>query len=340
MKCSITRLLGVAAIYLLIHLGIAACSGSQGDEEGLDAENQGEEGNGEEGNGEEGNGEEASNENGAIEGNNIPEGNAVTEEPTNATPVNGASGDGELQEIISAMNTQDESGAAPTTNATAAPAVDAAAVTSTAPATDAAAAAAAVTSAPSTPAGTGLPEMGSKMPYIVKKGDTLGTIAAKIYGDLNKYTEIASLTSLKNPSKIYPGDVVYYQLSQQTMAFASAYENAARKEVTVQQGDTLATISKRVFGTSQEWKSIWRQNGTVDNPDRLTVGQTIYYVDYNGIASNLIKNVNSNVVSTIRSSDNLSSIDFNKIEKNNVKVFQDHGTKVANTFFATYSAVS
>jgi nucleoid-associated protein YgaU len=33
----------------------------------------------------------------------------------------------------------------------------------------------------SAPAGSGLPEMNSKMPYIVQPGDTLGTIAKKIF---------------------------------------------------------------------------------------------------------------------------------------------------------------
>ncbi len=130
-----------------------------------------------------------------------------------------------------------------------------------------------------TPAGPGLPELGSKMSYIVQKGDTLAKIAARIYGDSNKWTEIANFTGLANPRLIYPGDVVYYQLTEQSMTFAGTYDSARRSEVQIQQGDTLATIAGRVFGNSSLWKLIWRQNDRIDNPDRLTAGSTLFYVD-------------------------------------------------------------
>jgi nucleoid-associated protein YgaU len=136
-----------------------------------------------------------------------------------------------------------------------------------------------------TPVGPGLPELGSKMSYIVQKGDTLAKIAARIYGDSNKWTEIANFTGLANPRLIYPGDVVYYQLTEQSMQFASSYESMQRSEVQIQQGDTLATIAGRVFGNSSLWKLIWRHNDMIDNPDRLTAGTTLYYVDPASMAS-------------------------------------------------------
>ncbi len=136
-----------------------------------------------------------------------------------------------------------------------------------------------------TPAGPGLPELGSKMSYIVQKGDTLAKIASRIYGDSNKWTEIANFTGLANPRLIYPGDVVYYQLTEQSMNFAGVYDSMKRSEVQIQQGDTLATIAGRVFGNSSLWKLIWRQNDRIDNPDRLTAGSTIYYVDPASTAS-------------------------------------------------------
>jgi nucleoid-associated protein YgaU len=137
-----------------------------------------------------------------------------------------------------------------------------------------------------TPVGPGLPELGSKMSYMVQRGDTLGKIAARIYGDSNKWTEIANFTGLANPRLIYPGDVVYYQLTEQSMKFASTYESVKRSEVQIQQGDTLATIAGRVFGNSSLWKLIWRHNDMIDNPDRLTAGTTLFYVDPASMASN------------------------------------------------------
>lgn len=124
-----------------------------------------------------------------------------------------------------------------------------------------------------------LPEMGAKMLYTVVVGDTLGSIAAKIYGDQTRWREIAELTGLENPNRIFPGDVVFYQLTQESQMFAQNYESATRGEVIVQPGDSLSAISSRVYGSPIYWKTIWRENDTVDNPDRLEVGQTLYYLD-------------------------------------------------------------
>jgi LysM repeat protein len=123
-----------------------------------------------------------------------------------------------------------------------------------------------------------LPETGSKMPYVVKVGDTLSTIAQAIYGDSSKWQEMATLTSIENANLVKPGDVVYYQLNEQTAAFALAYEGTPKEEMVVQKGDTLSSIAQRVYGHFGDWKSIWRQNAHISNPDQLEVGQTISYL--------------------------------------------------------------
>jgi hypothetical protein len=130
-----------------------------------------------------------------------------------------------------------------------------------------------------TQAAPGLPELGSKMSYIVQKGDSLVKIATRVYGNPTKWTEIASFTGLANPKLIYPGDVVYYQLTDQTLAFASAYETLPRSEIQIMDGDTLSSIAGRVLGNPENWKTIWRHNDNISNPDKLTAGTTIYYVD-------------------------------------------------------------
>ena len=139
------------------------------------------------------------------------------------------------------------------------------------------------------PAAPGLPELGSKMSYIVQKGDTLAKIATKIYGDPARWTEIANFTGLANPRLIYPGDVVYYQLTEQSMAFAAAYESVSRAEVQIMEGDTLATIASRVYGSSANWKLIWRQNDNIANPDRLVAGTTLYYIEPGMLSSAIEK---------------------------------------------------
>lgn len=46
--------------------------------------------------------------------------------------------------------------------------------------------------------------------YIVKRGDTLGSIAVDFYGDVNKWKKIfyANTDVIKNPNKIYPKQVL------------------------------------------------------------------------------------------------------------------------------------
>ena len=50
-----------------------------------------------------------------------------------------------------------------------------------------------------------------KTMYTVKSGDTLSKIAKEVYGDANKYPKIfeANKPMLKDPDKIYPGQVLY-----------------------------------------------------------------------------------------------------------------------------------
>lgn len=40
---------------------------------------------------------------------------------------------------------------------------------------------------------------------IVKKGDTLESIAAEVYGDSKKWRRIAKANNIRNPRKIKPG---------------------------------------------------------------------------------------------------------------------------------------
>jgi nucleoid-associated protein YgaU len=174
-----------------------------------------------------------------------------------------------------------------------------------------------------TPVGPGLPELGSKMSYIVQKGDTLAKIAARIYGDSNKWTEIANFTGLANPRLIYPGDVVYYQLTEQSMQFASTYESVKRSEVQIQQGDTLATIAGRVFGNSSLWKLIWRHNDMIDNPDRLTAGTTLYYVDPASMASVESKSEQKFVKGKTQSNGKMVSVTKVKTSKTVLEVAND-----------------
>jgi len=180
--------------------------------------------------------------------------------PTDAAPMNPAAAD---------------AAAAPAgeTTAEAAPATDAAPADA-APAGETPAEAPVATSGPSTGY---VPENGSKMAYYVQKGDTLGTISAKIYGNKSKWKDLASGNNLSDPNLIYAGDVIYYSVDDSSRPFADKYESAPRQSVTVAQGDTLSSISAKVYGSEGSWRTLWKENPSVKNPDVLTIGSTLFY---------------------------------------------------------------
>jgi len=92
--------------------------------------------------------------------------------------------------------------------------------------------------------------------YTVVKGDYLSQIAAKYYGDGNKWTAIASENKLANPEVIHAGNV----LSIPKLEMASADEDQAAttqvRSYTVVRGDNLWTLSERYYGSGYEWYRI------------------------------------------------------------------------------------
>ena len=300
MSARLARYLGLSCLlFSLQFLNVSCSSSSSGDaqkEEVATNEEGGNETNTAEGNSADNNALANGAENGAQAGaaeNNALGNNGLNEGGNGVAANNGgkAGGEEDLQQIIEEMNTANTQlpGQANAGNPASAGAglnsVPAEGNSAAIPAAALNAAGSAPSGAGSspatagTPAGPGLPEIGSKMSYIVQKGDTLAKIAQRIFGEGNKWTEIANFSGLANPRLIYPGDVVYYQLTEQSMKFAGTYESAKRSEVQIKQGDTLAAIAGRVFGNSSLWKLIWRQNDRIDNPDHLTAGTTIYYID-------------------------------------------------------------
>lgn len=225
-----------------------------------------------------------------------------------AAPEGEAGDGGDLQSMITEMNGAGQApaaeGEAPVADAAAAPEAQAAA--NAAPVESAEAVPAEAAPAASAPAEVasvpGMPEMGSKMAYVVEAGDTLGKIAAKIYGDQKRWRDIANLSGMENPNHIYPGDIVYYSLDDSSRNFAAAYESVRRAKEIVQEGDTLAAISKRVYGTSKAWRHIWRQNDNIDNPDQLTAGMVVYYVEKGAFNAAMTKVKSLNFAKELKSS--------------------------------------
>lgn len=128
-----------------------------------------------------------------------------------------------------------------------------------------------------TPMGPGLPEAGALMVYVVRPQDTLSLVAKRIYGSVGKWKELAAFSHLQNPNLIFPGDVLYYPLTEKTQKFAQTQMIPDDHHVVTAAHTTLPNISKEVYGESKYWKTIWRENGQIQNPFHVKKGEVVYY---------------------------------------------------------------
>lgn len=122
--------------------------------------------------------------------------------------------------------------------------------------------------------------------YIIQRGDTLSKISMRIYGTFSRWNELAQVNNISNPDLIYAGDVVYYDGSQATETFSQVGEPTS--EVVVSGGDTLSSISKRIYGTPNNWKYLANVN-KITNPNRIAVGTRLVYESMASIASTMPK---------------------------------------------------
>ena len=122
-----------------------------------------------------------------------------------------------------------------------------------------------------------VPEDGARMAYMIQVGDTLASISQKIYGSNGRWRQLAEENNLSNPNLIYVGDVLYYSLNADSRKFAESYETSPRTTVTVQAGDSLSSIAARVYGTEGAWRTLWKDNPSIQDPNQLTVGMVLSY---------------------------------------------------------------
>jgi nucleoid-associated protein YgaU len=136
--------------------------------------------------------------------------------------------------------------------------------------------------------------------YVVQAGDTLPKIAMKVYGDPNRWQDLMVINNIENGNRIFVGQklrtaspgsnvkapenhfVPDHEIEEtaDTSVSADAAEADASfygqtgGSYTIQRGDTLGTIAKRILGSSKRWREISRANPEI-NPNRLIVGQEI-----------------------------------------------------------------
>ena len=112
--------------------------------------------------------------------------------------------------------------------------------------------------------------------YEVQSGDTLQSIAERVYGDGTKWQVIYDLPVNQlaigtNPALLQPG-----------MGLSIPHQNpiAQSANYTVQTGDTPQSIAERAYcdDTVWNWISNWSTNKQVlgNNPDLIQPGQDLY----------------------------------------------------------------
>ena len=96
--------------------------------------------------------------------------------------------------------------------------------------------------------------------YVVKKGDTLSSIASKYN---TTYQKLAKYNGIKNPNKIYPGEIIKIPSS-----------NITPTTYVVKKGDTLSGIASK-FGLN--WKTLYNNNKSVigNNPNKIYPGMVL-----------------------------------------------------------------
>ena len=122
----------------------------------------------------------------------------------------------------------------------------------------------------------------ARQEYVVQKGDTLAKIADKVYGagqGATKWRDIAAANPGVNPTRLRVNSkLVIPALAARTDNTAhdrlGGTEVGGARTYTVAAGDSLGTISQKVYGTSKNWKLIQKANANV-KPTALKVGMKL-----------------------------------------------------------------
>lgn len=111
--------------------------------------------------------------------------------------------------------------------------------------------------------------------YVVEPGDTLKKIAEKFYGNRELWTKIYADNAIfiSDPNRIYIGQVLYIYLTENSIEVNGGMTGDV---YTVQQGDSLWKIAKKIYGKGILYTKIFEANKeTIANPKSLHIGQKI-----------------------------------------------------------------
>lgn len=128
-------------------------------------------------------------------------------------------------------------------------------------------------SGPRNPAGTVLGKS-LLQNYQIKPGDTLMKIAFSTYGDLMKWKDIFEKNKnlLSHYNLLIPGTMIVLESGDIFAVDKNGFPYLIKKY------DTLIKISKNLYGTPNEWRSLWKNNPQlIQDPNKIYAGFTLYY---------------------------------------------------------------
>jgi nucleoid-associated protein YgaU len=120
-------------------------------------------------------------------------------------------------------------------------------------------------------------DFGATKEYTVQKNETLMLIAFKLYGDYERWKDLANQNRnvLKGNTALKNGTVLKYTAPAEEFVW-----NPQGNPYLIRTGDTLGGISKEVYATRNKWKLIWDNNRPlIKNPNKIYAGFTIYYLE-------------------------------------------------------------
>lgn len=135
---------------------------------------------------------------------------------------------------------------------------------------------------------------GEMQTYTIQRGDNLWNLAKEHLGDGNRWNEIYALNKDligSNPNLIHTGS----HLNMPGAGGSEVAHTASATSYTVQPGDNLWNVSKKLFGEGKNWSDIYSMNKDVigSNPSLIQPGQQLQINSGSETLAGANQNINS-----------------------------------------------
>lgn len=119
----------------------------------------------------------------------------------------------------------------------------------------------------------------TKSYYMIKEGDTLGQIAAAVYGDFSCYEELQILNDIEDANQIYVGQYIELPLTKADLLYAVSDKiNNMYSYYVVEKSDTMSQICEKFFQDGT-WNAACKlttfNQDIIVNPNEIYVGQVL-----------------------------------------------------------------